>query len=257
MVQPSKEEFLDGLKGSGIPPLYEEIPFASPCEIYALFARPESFLFESVKGPDKIARYSFIGLDPCLTVKVKNLKTEIISSGGKYFPPGNPLVILKKIVAAYKQKSFDFLPPFQGGLAGMLCYDFVRYLEKIPHTALDDLCLPDAHFFIFDKLIVFDHLLKNSRIICCPGVIESIEGTSPIDWKEKYDEAECQIENIRRVLSESKGYREPKPSASDTKVEIKYEMNKNEYIAIVERVKEYIAAGTSSRQIYRRGFRRV
>lgn len=243
MVQPSKEEFLDTLKGSEIPPLYEEIPYASPCEIYALFARPESFLFESVKGPDKIARYSFIGFDPCLAIKVKNFKTEIISSGGKYFPSGNPLAILKKLAAAYRQKSFDFLPPFQGGLAGMLCYDFVQYLEKIPHTASDDLSLPDAHFFMFDKLIVFDHLLKNCRIICCPGVIESIEGATPIDWKEKYDEAECQIENIRRVLSESKGCREPKPLASDTKIEIEYEMKKNEYIDIVERVKEYIAAG--------------
>ena len=198
MVQPSKEEFLDSLKGSGIPPLYEEIPFASPCEIYALFARPESFLFESVKGPDKIARYSFIGFDPCLSIKVKNFKTEIISSTGKYFPSGNPLTILKKLTAAYRQKSFDFLPPFQGGLAGILCYDFVQYLEKIPHTASDDLSLPDAHFFMFDKLIVFDHLLKNSQIICCPGVIESIEGATPIDWRKKYDEAEYQIENIRR-----------------------------------------------------------
>ena len=41
----------------------------------------------------------------------------------------------------------------------------------------------------------------------------------------------------------SKQCREPKPSASDTKIEIKYEMKKNEYIDIVERVKEYIAAG--------------
>ena len=243
MVQPSKEEFLDSAKGSGIPPLYEEIPYASPCEIYALFARPESFLFESVKGPDKIARYSFIGFDPCLSFKVKNYKTEIISSGGKYFPSGNPLAILKKLAAAYRQKSFDFLPPFQGGLAGMLCYDFVQYLEKIPHTASDDLSLPDAHFFMFDKLIVFDHLLKNCRIICCPGVIESIEGATPIDWKEKYDGAKCQIENIRMVLSESKEYRGPNPSASDTKIEIRYEMKKNEYIDIVKRVKEYIAAG--------------
>jgi anthranilate/para-aminobenzoate synthase component I len=243
MVQPSKEEFLDIVKGSGIPPLYEEIPFASPCEIYALFARPESFLFESVKGHDKIARYSFIGFDPCLSVKVKNFKTEIISSIGNYFPSDNPLITLKKLAAAYRQKSFSFLPPFQGGFAGILCYDFVQYLEKIPHTAYDDLSLPDAHFFMFDKLIVFDHLLKKSHIIYCPGVIESIKGAAPIDWKEKYDGAKCQIENIRRVLSEKMVCRGPKQSASDTKIEIKYEMKKNRYIDIVEKVKEYIAAG--------------
>jgi aminodeoxychorismate synthase component I len=243
MVQPSKEEFLDTSKKSGISPLYEEVPFASPYEIYALFARPESFLFESVKGPDKIARYSFIGFDPCLTIKVKNFKTEIVSSGEKYFAAGNPLVILKKLSAAYKQKPFDFLPPFQGGLAGMLCYDFAQYLEQIPHTAIDDLSLPDAHFFMFDKLIVFDHLLKKTRIICCPGVMESIEGATPVDWKKKYDDAKSQIENIKRIISENKEYIEPNPSASDTKIEIRYEMKKNEYIDIVERAKEYIASG--------------
>jgi len=243
MVQPSKEEFLDTLKGSGIPPLYEEIPFASPFEIYALFDSPESFLFESVKGPDKIARYSFIGVDPCLSVKVKNFKTEIISSGGKYYYTDNPLIILRKLAASYRQKSFDFLPPFQGGIAGILCYDFVQYLEKLPHTASDDLSLPDAHLFIFDKLIAFDHLLKKTHIIYCPGVTESIEGATPIDWQEKYDESRYQIGKIRRIIFGSKEYREPKPSSPDTKIEIKYEMMKNEYINIAERVKKYIAAG--------------
>ena len=56
----------------------------------------------------------------------------------------------------------------------MLSYDFAQYLEEIPQNAPDDLFIPDAHFFIIDKLIAFDHLLKKAWIICCPGVEASL-----------------------------------------------------------------------------------
>jgi para-aminobenzoate synthetase component 1 len=279
MVMPSKKDFLNFIKDGKVPPLYEEIPYSSPCSIYEAFASKNSFLLESVKGLEKIARYSFVGFDPCLILKIKNGLIEIennppkspftkgglrgITEGGggdlkkesrgrfeRIFPGGKkifvskPLSVLKTIVKSYRQKSFEQLPPFQGGIAGILSYDFVQYLERLPSNAVDDINLPDAHFLLVDKLIAIDHLYKKCWIIVCPGVKDSLEGggvSKLSDWSEEYNEAECEIEKILKTVS---SYRlQDKNPESKQKIEIIYEMKKNDYKNIVKKSKEYIAAG--------------
>jgi anthranilate/para-aminobenzoate synthase component I len=196
---------LENVKDCGISPLYEEMPYSSPSSIYESIASPNSFLLESVKGPEKIARFSFIGFNPCLIFKVKNGVIEIETSDITHIkscsqinikipphpplPKGGineavqnrinkgmgiskshkPLNVLKGLINSYKQKPIESLPPFQGGLAGVLSYDFVQYLERLPKNSIDDLNIPDAHFLLIDKVIAFDHLDKKCWIIVCPG----------------------------------------------------------------------------------------
>src|SRR4030043_2345817 len=141
MVAPSKKDFLQLILDGTIPPLYEEIPYSPPSLIYESVASTNSFLLESVKGPENIARYSFIGFDPCLIFKVKNGFIEIESSeknlisgctkSNMKIPPTPPLLkggrggfkklfsrqknifsskplnILKDLVKSYKQKPFE------------------------------------------------------------------------------------------------------------------------------------------------------
>ena len=114
------------------PPVFKEIPFQDPFEIYKGLRSRNSFLLESVKGPENIARYSFIGIEPYLIVKVKDGAVEIDCQGRKTLSSRNPLQRLRELVNAYKQEPVRELPPFQGGAAGMLSYDFVHYLEKLP-----------------------------------------------------------------------------------------------------------------------------
>jgi para-aminobenzoate synthetase component 1 len=297
MVNPTKKDFLQLIKDGKIPPLYEEIPYSSPGLIYESFASKNSFLLESVKGLEKIARYSFIGFDPCLILKVKNGFMEIetpeetlINSrptkkhtntpspksliiptalpllkgvGGDFkkeskveferiFPEGKniflskPLSVLKTIVKSYRQKPFEHLPPFQGGIAGILSYDFVQYLERLPSNAVDDINLPDAHFLLVDNLIAIDHLYKKCWIIVCSGIEEVLKGgeiSMHMDWAEKYDEAEYKIEKILKKVASYKLQVTNKISNFEKKIEIIYEMKKNDYMNIVKRAKEYIAAG--------------
>ena len=266
MITPSKKDFLQIIKDEKVPPVYEEIPYSPPSLIYEFVASTNSFLLESVKGPERIARYSFIGFDPCLVFKVKNGLIEIeinppsppFTKGGrgglmeqKNMSLSKPLNVLKYLVNSYKQRPFEYLPPFQGGIAGVLSYDFVQYLERLPKNAVDDLTLPDAHFLMIDKLIAIDHLYKKCWIIVCPGVKDSLnaKGTSDrMDWLEKYDEAEHRINKIQKKVTSCKlqnknlesGIQNPE---SEQKIEIIYEMKKNEYMDIVKKAKEYIAAG--------------
>ena len=305
MIKPSKKDFLQLVKDGTIPPLYEEIPYSSPCSIYKSLASKNSFLLESVKGHEKIARYSFIGFEPCLVFKVKNgiieIETSDINRTDKslikdyknYHPPSippieggkvsssyaakvkggfesaflrqknisssKPLNVLKNLLSSYKQKPFEYLPPFQGGAAGILSYDFVQYLEQLPKNAVDDINLPDAHFLMIDRLIAIDHIYKKCWIIVCPGVKDSVVGDgvrTVIDWAEEYDEAEYEIKKIMSLVNSQqsnpplppftkggqRGINDQCPMSND-RIEVIYEIKKNESMDIVKKAKKYIAAG--------------
>lgn len=253
MATPSKKNFLETTRKGRIPPLYEEIPYAPPRLAYEPFASKNSFLLESVKGPEKIPRYSFIGADPCLTFKTGNgaIETEPVWKSGLF--EKRPLRALKNLLCSYVQEPFAHLTPFQGGLVGILGYDFVHYLECLPQNATDDLHLPDSHFLMIDKLIAFDHMAGKCWVIVCPGVRDSLGlGTLPrtADWPQNYDEAEWDIARIKETVNSGK-LRATREKAglifpdqgSSANVDIVYEMKKKTYIDIVKRTKEYIAAG--------------
>ena len=50
------------------------------------------------------------------------------------------------------------LPRFCGGAVGYLGYDAVRWIEKLPERARDELQFPDAVFLFGDVVSVFDNL---------------------------------------------------------------------------------------------------
>lgn len=227
-----------------ITPLFKEIPFESPHLIYQRLRSKNSFLLESGKGPENIARYSFIGIEPYLIFKVKNGSLEIDSNGKKTLSGRRPLERLRELVDSYRQKPLDGLPPFQGGAAGMLSYDFVRYLERISDIAVDDLNVPDAHFFMIDRLVAFDHKEEKCWIIVCPGARETVLGFSEVtECKKEYmDDAENELHLLyERITSPKSGPDDEKKSGG--RVEAVCEATKDQYMDMVRKAKEYIAAG--------------
>jgi aminodeoxychorismate synthase component I len=229
----------------GFLPVFKEIPFQDPFKIYKGLRSCNSFLFESLKGPENIARYSFIGLDPYLIVKVKNNVAEIECNNGKTLSSRSPLQRLRELVKAYRQQQVKELPPFQGGAAGMLSYDFVHYLEKLPATTTDDLEIPDAHFFMIDRLIAFDHVENKSWIIVCPGARQTALGfseiTKPLDVL--LAEAENVLEDIERRIIFEEAAGEGRDYPADRKGKISCETEKGKYMDMVKKAKEYIASG--------------
>lgn len=255
MSIPSKRNFLELAKNEKSPPLYAEIPYLHPHLVYKSMSAPNSFLLESIKGSMKIARYSFIGFDPYAVFKVKNgcieiethlypplLKGELKEDENKNIS-NKPLSTLRELVTSYKQIPLEHLPPFQGGAVGVLSYDFVHYLERLSNNTTDDLNLPDAHFLLVDKLIAFDHHKKKCWIIICPGARNS-KGEKD-NWSEKYDKAEYEIHKIMSLVNTHQSLVQTNDQCQMTnnQIEIIYEMKKDEYMDIVKRAKEYIAAG--------------
>ncbi|HXX58766.1 MAG TPA: anthranilate synthase component I family protein [Thermodesulfovibrionales bacterium] len=235
----TREEFVADSGEGFVPALSVEIPYLSPHEVYPLFSGPASFLFESVRGPEEIARYSFIGFEPVMTFRAKDGIVEIVSGGESSLSEEDPLTKLSAILGDYSQRPTPGLPPFQGGAAGLLSYDFVQYFERLPQTTADDLRIPDADFFILDRLIAFDHRDKRAWIIVCPGLRE--RGSDPAS---RYEEAADALRGIGKVLDTGKSETLRSDNLSvRPKIEIFHEMRKEEYMEMVGKAKEYVAAG--------------
>ncbi|MFO0752830.1 MAG: anthranilate synthase component I family protein [Thermodesulfovibrionales bacterium] len=253
-VPSTKKAFLEEVKGGHIPPLHLEIPYGDPCGIYEALVREggstrNSMLLESVKGPYKIARYSFILFAPYLLLRAKDGEVTIHATVGDRhsvsFRP--PLDRLKELITAYPQRRIPELPPFQGGAAGLISYDFVRYIEDIPKNATDDLRIPDLHFMMADRVVAFDHSEKRAWVIVSPGARDTQLGyrdIGQIDFNHAYDEArELLLETERRTGDRERKGAAPLSPGSSPSPSLRYEMSKERYMDIVRRAKEYIAAG--------------
>lgn len=253
----NKRDFLDLVKNGSIHPLYIEIPYFEPCIVYeSLGCSVNSILLESVKGPYKIACYSFIAFDPYLIFRVKDgevsIGLRVKGQGSKFKETVSsrpPLERLKELVTAYPQKYVPELPPFQGGAIGLLSYDFVRYIENIPKNAVDDLFIPDAHFFMADKVIAFDHQQGKAWLIVSPGARDTGLGyrdISHIDWNRVYDKASEELRVMSyelRVKKDIATFEVLNSKLQTPNSKLNYEMSKEQYMDIVRRAKEYIADG--------------
>ncbi|MCK4883296.1 MAG: hypothetical protein KAS30_00365, partial [Candidatus Diapherotrites archaeon] len=78
----------------------------------------ESFLLESVEGPEKTAKYSFIGFDPFFEFQSKG---QTVVCDGNQETCQNPYEFLKQKFYEFETKTLNTIP-FQGGLVGYFSY---------------------------------------------------------------------------------------------------------------------------------------
>jgi anthranilate/para-aminobenzoate synthase component I len=262
MIQtfPIKNNFIESASAGKILPVHAELPFIEPQEIFENIQSPYSFLLESIKGPEKIARYSFVGTGPFLIFKVKNgvIEVEDRRRGERPFAPTekrniSPLKELRELLDAYNIETPPDLPPFIGGAVGMFSYDFVHYFENVLRTAVDDLNIPDAHFMLVDTVIAVDHKLLKTFLISCPlqssearkrgsGKEQKCNSAEVQKWGNAYDRAYEKINTIyEKIKSPARAGIQPAPA--NMHITIRHEMGKENYMNIVKRAKEYIKAG--------------
>jgi anthranilate/para-aminobenzoate synthase component I len=253
MIYPSEKEFLETAKIGQISPIYKEIPYKDPQTFYEIIRSKNSILFQSIKGHFNTSRYSFICFQPYLILKASDSYTQISivndskSNSKKSLSTKNPLQRLRELVTAYPQKPIDGLPPFQGGAAGILSYDYIRYLEKIPCSKVKDIDMPDAHFLMIDRMISIDHKEKKAWIVYCPGARDYRLGYNKIDvdWRQKYLET-CDLISERQDMINnglSKVQSNDSHINNQKKIEIIHSLEQAEYINMVTRALEYIKAG--------------
>jgi len=200
----------------------------TPVSAYLKLAPLEPrFLLESVEGGAYLARYSFLGFGAVTQVRLDDSGMRL---DGEPRPlPGSTtelLDILREMLAATPTLApvVDGLP-FSGGLVGIAGYDLVRYFERLTH-APDGPAVPNspqAAYVAADSLLVFDHLTRRIALLHAGSDAERVRLRAEV------------ISLLRGPLPagcDGAHYSEPSQSLS-----------KDEFMAAVERSKEYIASG--------------
>lgn len=252
MVYPDFNEFRELSRQGNLIPVYKEIlgDSETPVSAFLKLNKQPSFLLESVSGGEKWARYSFLGIEPALTITCHGKKAEIAyNSGVRSQEPGariehieseDPLVIIKNTLSRFKPVEIKDLPRFSGGLVGYIGYDTVKFFERVPDLQKPALDMPDIFLMLTDTLLIFDNLRQTIKVV-------SNVHTDGKDIKEAYEEAGRKIDGIIRELAGSRinpgtSLRLPAPQQAKTK-QFSSNFRKEDFLKAVERSKEYVLAG--------------
>ena len=245
MYVPSLDEAKRLAAQGNLAPVYREVAadLETPVSAYLKVARGgHSFLLESVEGGERLARYSFIGTEP-----YRVLRTEPNAA----LDQTDPLLAIEDELRRVRVVSLPGLPRFHGGAVGYLSYEVVRHFEpRVPAASRDPLGLPEAIFMFTDTLLVFDHLHHNIKVVTHARLDGDIESSyRQALWR--IDELVARLEKPLTALPY-----EERASPCGRKPRIASNMARAEFIAKVERAKEYIEAGDIIQVVISQRFQR-
>jgi para-aminobenzoate synthetase component I len=145
-------------------PLVEELdPPPDPARCCELLGDlPYRLFLDSAAQSARLGRYSFLTADPIAVVSSKGARTECIEfhelrHRSRRSVAGDALDAVRTLLAPHAAEPVAGLPPFQGGAAGYLAYDWGRTLERLPTPRHEDLTLPDVVFGVYDWVLAWDH----------------------------------------------------------------------------------------------------
>ncbi|WP_291424943.1 anthranilate synthase component I [Acidocella sp.] len=205
----------------------------------AAHGQPYSFLLESVEGGTARGRYSVIGMAPDLIWRcekgVATINRDARGEAGVFLPVGDPpLESLRDLIEETKLHVPEGLPPMTGGLSGYLGYDMVRLMERLPETKPDVLGIPDGVLVRPGVFIIFDGV-TDEMTLAAP-----VYPRAGISAASAYAAAELRLNNVAKALDRPV----PKLVGSlEGPLEQCSNMEKDEFLTMVETAKNYIRAG--------------
>ena len=203
--------------------------------------QPNSFLLESIEGGSARGRYSVIGMAPDLVWRCRGGVAEINrharSAPHAFTPDARPaLESLRALIGETRLDLPPGTPPMIGGLVGYLGYDMVRQMECLPGGTPDDLGLPEAILLRPTLFAVFDNV-RDELTLAAP--IYPAEGVSET---AAWDAALERIAAARAALAGPLP-QAPPPVSLPPQPEPRSNISKADFLGIIGRMKEYIAAG--------------
>ena len=222
-------------RGAGnIVPVYREVmaDLETPVSAFLKVARGRySFLLESVEGGERLARYSFIGTEPYRVLRT--------GPPGRYDATGDPLLHVEDELRRFRPAPVPGLPRFHGGAVGYLAYEVARYYERLPAPETDAYGMPEATFLFTDTLLVFDHLQHRIKVVAharLDGDVDTAYRQAVRRIEELVERLEGPLPDRAHTAGRVAGSAQPGPPPQSN-------MTREEYLAKVERAKEYIVAG--------------
>jgi anthranilate synthase component 1 len=239
VYRPTYEEFTATARHGNLIPVYKEILADLETPVSAFLKIDDgryAYLLESVEGGEQWARYSFLGSRPTVVIEARGSRVEIRRGERvEVVETDDPLRAVEKVMADYTPVAVPGLPPFFGGAVGYIGYDVApRAFERLALREKPSLGLPDVCLLITDTLVIFDNLAQRIKVVSNAHV-------SGRPLREVYDESVAKIDAmiaaLRRPLPQAR------PPAGRPHSEPASNVTKPEFVRMVRRAKEYIAAG--------------
>lgn len=193
-------------------------------------------------GPDgsSLGRYSFLMADPFEWVVAD--AAECRSRGAH-----NPLARVRDLIAKFRCDCVAGLPPMQGGVAGLLSYEFHQAFEAVPVPAQDPMPVPPMVFAAYDCVLAWDHDTDKCCLIS-QGFPETDPGRRKahalsrqrefLDRLGCSQESECSFEARAELTPENPPNRRAKPPSP-----LKSNFSRSEYTWAVKKCIDYIYSG--------------
>jgi anthranilate synthase component 1 len=193
------------------------------------------FLFESVEGGDRWARWSFLGWDPQFTLLAQNGVTSV-DREGIVLAEGDPLMVLEDLLSRHTSPDLAGLPPLHSGVVGYLGYDCVRYIEDLPDRPVDDRGIPEMAWQFVGSLAALDRFDQTITLVRNVFVED--------DPARQYDQAVQALEDDVARLGTGTAYaaRQVLPPGADDAA-LRSSMDRASFESAVEHVKRYIESG--------------
>ena len=237
-VQPSRKEFLALAKEHTLVPVCRILnaDLETPVSAFLRAAWPERecFMLESVENGEQVGRYTFIGLQPFKRIVARGREITITEGRKVVQIEDDIFAVLRRALSGHKPARLQGLPPFTAGAVGFFSYDAVRQIERLPALAKDELGVPDACLLFFDEVLAFDHVRKEIWLVVTADVTHGKPANA-------YDKAVQRLDRLEKRLSQ------PLPHLAGHKargkLQVRHRTSKKDFLAAVDRTKEYIKAG--------------
>ncbi len=187
-------------------------------------ASPACFFLDSPRfaPPDQV--YSYIGMDPVLELRLEGKTLFLKGSIRKSYPAEELFAILKKVLRQYRIHVPNPFPFFIGGMVGYWGYDIADLCDKVRLKPGEKGGAPRLWLGLFRDVIVHDHRKKVYYLVANRRT--AVEGRQRIEELKTYFEGAI-----------------ARPGRSFRPEKIVPGMTERQFVRMVERAKEYIAAG--------------
>ncbi|HVY18485.1 MAG TPA: anthranilate synthase component I [Bauldia sp.] len=216
-----------------------ETPVSAMLKLSA--GRKDCFLLESVEGGAVRGRYSIIGIEPDMIFRAFGDKAEINTdpktSRETYQPMAEPaLDAIRRVIGESRIRLPAALPPMAAGVFGYLGYDMVRQMEDLGAPNPDPLGLPDAILFRPTTIVIFDAVKDEVTIVSAVRPAKGIKADQA--HARAVDRLMEVVDTLDTPLDKSADI-----GPVDVNVAVASNTPRDQYLAMVRRAKEYIAAG--------------
>jgi anthranilate synthase component 1 len=173
----------------------------TPVGVYRKLAggRPGTFLLESAEPGASFSRWSFVGVNAVASLSVADglpVWTGTVPGGAP--TGGNPLQVLGAAWRAVKGPRLPGLPPLTGGFVGYLGYDVVRWIERLPDKAVDELRLPELTMLLVTDLAAVDHH-ECTVVLIANALLQP--GMSAAELDAAYADAQSRLDAMQAALA--------------------------------------------------------